>query len=153
MAQKLFICTNLHVNPRIIEGKPADNKFQYTKTNPRIIKKANGKPTNNESNRVMRWFIDTQTWVNDHLDMAITWKEILGPSNFPWLGLNFAPFYFTSLLVLNFGCCKLLKFFFRQIVNKTKICLFIKSTQPKFNIKDLKLTNLFFLTKYKKLIH
>ncbi len=46
--KKLFICTNLYKNPRIIEDNPADNKFYHIKMNPRIIKTANSKPANNE---------------------------------------------------------------------------------------------------------
>jgi hypothetical protein len=38
MAKKLFIRKNLHENPWITEGKPADNKFVNTKMNMRIAR-------------------------------------------------------------------------------------------------------------------
>ncbi len=58
MAKKLFIWRNLYENPRIIEGKPADNKFSDTKINPRIIKTVNSKPANTEGRLYNEEWVD-----------------------------------------------------------------------------------------------
>ncbi len=57
MAKKWIFCTNLYENPRIIEGKPVDNKFLDTKMNLPIIKTANSKPANSQGSLVQGDFL------------------------------------------------------------------------------------------------